>query len=414
MSLPETRLIVFDVEGVLIPKNRFVFEVGKTLGVIRFFKLVFWGLLYESGFISIESAFRHIFWELKDIKIETLTVAFNKIPSLPYLQDLFNQLKTRNFKIALISSGVPTLLIKKLGDSLGADYVYGIEVEQKNDKLTGTIWGDAITKNGKLKILCGILNHENLQPSDCIVVADDRNNRCIFMPEVLKIGFNPDFILRIKADRVINGKLSAILPLIDGKPRRRLFPSTNDLVREDIHAAGFFVPIIASLIGTHAVIISIIAIAAIYALSELARLEGHMLPLISTITRRAASPSELYGFAAAPLYFAFGIVLTLLLFPAPVSGAAVAMFCLGDSAASLFGGLLSNSLPFNKGKTWEGSLAGFIFAFLGGVFFVPPLLALAGAAIAMTIEALPLPVNDNVLVPVITGATLTLLISSLI
>jgi len=139
MSLPETRLIVFDVEGVLIPKNRFVFEVGKTLGVIRFFKLVFWGLLYESGFISIESAFRHIFWELKDIKIETLTVAFNKIPSLPYLQDLFNQLKTRNFKIALISSGVPTLLIKKLGDSLGADYVYGIEVEQKNDKLTGTI-----------------------------------------------------------------------------------------------------------------------------------------------------------------------------------------------------------------------------------------------------------------------------------
>jgi hypothetical protein len=32
---------------------------------------------------------------------------------------------------------------------------------------------------------------------------------------------------------------------------------------------------------------------------------------------------------------------------------------------------------------------------------------LAGAAIAMTIEVLPLPVNDNVLVPVFTGAALT-------
>jgi phosphoserine phosphatase len=85
------------------------------------------------------------------------------------------------------------------------------------------------------------------------------------------------------------------------------------------------------------------------------------------------------------------------------------MFCFGDSAASLFGGLISTSLPFNKGKTWEGSLAGFIFAFLAGSFFVSPWLALAGAAIAMTIEVLPLPVNDNVLIPVITGAALTLL-----
>ncbi|MDR0492793.1 MAG: haloacid dehalogenase-like hydrolase [Nitrososphaerota archaeon] len=412
MSLPKKpRLIVFDVEGVLIPRNRFVFEVGKALGVIRFFRLVFWGFLYEVGFITLESAFRHIFWDLKGVKFECLIDAFSKIPASPYLQSLFRQLKSRNCIIALISSGVPTVLIKKLGDSVGADYVYGIEVEQKDGKLTGAIWGDAITKNGKLKILCEILNRENLLFSDCIVVADDRNNRCIFMPEMLKIGFNPDFIIRIKADRVVNGKLPGILPIIDGKPHRRIFPSANDLVREDIHAAGFFVPIIASMVGTFPVVASIIIIALIYAISELARLEGCMLPLVSTITRRAASPSELYGFAAAPLYFAFGIVTTLLLFPAPISGAAIAMFCLGDSAASLFGGLISTSLPFNKGKTWEGSLAGFIFAFLGGAFFVPPLLALAGAAIAMTIEVLPLPINDNVLVPVITGAAITLLIS---
>ncbi|MDR0371984.1 MAG: HAD-IB family phosphatase [Nitrososphaerota archaeon] len=412
MSLEEKpRLIVFDVEGVLLPQNRFIFEVGKTLGVITFFKFVFWGLLYETGFITLESAFRHIFGELKDVNFDILTNAFNKIPAAPYLQNLFSQLKTRNCKIALISSGVPSVLVKKLGNSVGADYVYGVEVEQKDGKLTGVIGGDAITKNGKLKILREILNRENLLFSDCIVVADDRNNRCIFLPGMLRIGFNPDFIIRIKADRVVNGKLSGILPIIDGKPRKRHFPSVNDLVREDIHAAGFFVPILASMIGTLAVIISIIAIAVVYAVSELARLEGRTVPLISAITRRAASQSELYGFAAAPLYFAFGIVITLLLFPSPVSGAAVAMFCLGDSAASLFGGLISTSLPFNKGKTWEGSLAGFVFAFLGGAFFLPPHLALAGAAIAMAVEVLPLPINDNVLVPVITGAALTLLVS---
>jgi phosphoserine phosphatase len=244
---------------------------------------------------------------------------------------------------------------------------------------------------------------------DCVVVADDRNNRCIFLPGMLKIGFNPEFIIRLKADRVVNGRLSGILPVIDGKKHKRSFPSTNDLVREDIHASGFFMPVIAGLIGIPVVATIIIFISLVYTVSELSRLEGRELPLVSAITRHAASQSELYGFAAAPLYFAFGIVATLLLFPIHAGGAAIAMFCFGDSAASLFGGLISTSLPFNKGKTWEGSLAGFIFAFLAGLFFVSPWLALAGAAIAMTIEVLPLPVNDNVLVPLITGAALTLL-----
>ncbi|MCW3982409.1 MAG: HAD-IB family phosphatase [Candidatus Bathyarchaeota archaeon] len=411
MSLQKKpRLVVFDVEGVLIPRNRFLFDVGKTLGFSVLVKLLFLGFLYETGILKLESTLRHIFRNLKGVKTETLLHTFDNIPATPYLQNLFSQLKERNCKIALISSGIPTFLVKRLADCLGADYAYGVEVEEKDGKLTGAIHGDAISRNGKLTILREILNHETMQPRDCVIVADDRNNSCIFLPEALKIGFDPDFVIRVKADRVVNGKLSGILPIIDGQPHKRSFPSANDLIREDIHAAGIFMPVIAGMVGIPIVAAIIITVAIIYTASELARLEGRNLPLISGITSHAASQSELYGFAAAPLYFAFGIVTTLLLFPAPAAGAAIAMFCLGDSAASLFGGLISTSLPFNKGKTWEGSLAGFFFAFLGGTFFVSPLLALVGAAIAMTIEVLPLPINDNVLVPIFTGAALTLLI----
>ena len=410
VTLEKPRLVVFDVEGVLIPKNRFFFEVGKSLGFIKMVKLLFFGFLYEAGILKLQSVLRHIFKELKGVKLETLTLIFEKIPSTPFLQNIFSQIKVRNCKIALISSGLPTVIVKKLADAVGADYAYGIEVETKDGKLTGEIWGDAIEPDGKLKILSQILTAEGLRLSDCIVVADDRNNRCIFLPGMLKIGFNPDFVIRVKADRVVNGKLSAILPIIDGKPHKRSFPSTNDFLREDIHASGFFMPVIASFIGVPVVGALIFTISVIYTISELWRLEGRELSFISAITRHAASQSELHGFAAAPLYFAFGILFTLLVFPHPASYAAIAMFCLGDSVASLFGGLISTSLPFNKGKTWEGSLAGFFFAFLAGTFFVSPLLAFIGAAIAMTVEVLPLPVNDNVLVPVITGAALTLLI----
>ena len=411
MVTPEkTRLVVFDVEGVLIPKNRFVFEIGKTLGFIKLLKMLFWGFLYEAGLLKLESALTRIFRQLEGVKLETLEQISGKISSISFLQNIGCQLKTRNCKIALISSGLPTAIVQRLGASIGADYAYGIEAETKDGRLTGKIWGDAIEPNGKLKILCQILALEDLRLKDCIIVADDRNNLCMFMPSMLKIGFNPDFVIRIKADKVVIGKLSQILPIIDNKPRKRSFPSTNDLVREDIHASGLFMPVIASYIGVPIVGTLIVAIALVYTGSELLRLEGKELRLISAITRHAASQSELHGFAAAPLYFACGILLTLVLFPKPASYAAVAMFCLGDSVASLVGGRISNALPFNKGKTWEGSVGGGFFAFLGGLFFVSPVVALVGAIIAMTVEVLPLPVNDNVLVPVITGAALTLLL----
>ena len=404
------RLVVFDVEGVLIPKNRFIFEVGKKSGFFTLITLLFWGFLYEAGILKLESALTHIFRELRGIELETIMLIFGNIPATPFIQSIFCQLKSRNCKVALISSGIPYVIVQKLADSVGADYAYGIEVETKEGKLTGKISGDTIKPDGKLKVLCQILEQEKMRLSDCIVVADDRNNRCIFLPGILKIGFNPDFFIRLKSDKIVMGKLSSILPIIDGKAKRRAFPTTNDFVREDIHASGFFVPVIASYIGVPIVGTLIFIIALIYTVSELWRLDGKEIPIISAITQHAASQSELRGFTAAPLYFALGILLTLVFFPTRAGYAAIAMFCLGDSAASLFGGRISNSLPFNKGKTWEGSVAGFFFAFLAGLFFVSPPLALAGAAIAMTIEVLPLPINDNILVPVITGAALTLLI----
>jgi len=405
------RLVVFDVEGVLIARNRFFFEVGKSLGLARLVKLLFYGFLYEAGILKLESVLKHLFNELKAFKLEALMAIFEKISSTN-LQSIFSQIKARNCKIALISSGLPTVIVEKLANALGVDYAYGIEVGTKDGKLTGEIWGDAIEPDGKLKILTQILTAENLRLRDCIVVADDRNNSCMFLPGMLKIGFNPDFYIQVKADRVVNGKLSAIIPIIDGEKRKRPFPSANDFVREGIHACGIFMPIIAGLIGVPVVGALIFIIALVYTVSELWRLEGKNLTLISSITRHAASQSELSGFAAAPLYFAAGILFTLLVFPHPASYAAIAIFCLGDSTASLFGGRISTSLPFNKSKTWEGSLAGLVFAFLAGLLFLPskPLLAFAGAAIAMTVEVLPLPLNDNVLVPVITGAALTLLI----
>ena len=405
------RLVVFDVEGVLIPKNRFFFEVGKSLGLLPLLKILTIGFLYEIGVVTLKSALKRIFNTFQGVKIESLMQLFEKIPSIPNLQSVFDQLKTRDCKTALVSSGLPTIIVKKLAATLGADYAFGIEVGVNGGELTGEIWGDAIGSKGKFVVLSQILSAERLTLDDCVVVADDRNNSCIFLPGMKKIGYNPDFMIRVKADNVVTGKLSGILPIIDGESKQRPLPSRHNVLREAIHASGFFVPIVSGLAGIPVVTAAICVVIALYVVSEFLRMNGKNLPIISAITRNAASQSELYEFAAAPLYFAIGILVTLLLFPLPISGAAIAMFALGDSTASILGGRISKkSLPFNKNKTIEGSLAGFFFAFLAGSFFIPPIYALFGAAIAMTIEYLPLPVNDNVLVPVFTGLALNIVI----
>ena len=412
---PQTKrkLIVFDVEGVLIPKKRYLFfEVGRTLGFRRFATIIFYGFLYEIGLISLKSALKHVFEVFRGIKTEELVRIFKRVPLMPSTLETFDALRYRGWKTALISSGLPTIVVQDLASTLKADHAIGFELGVKEGTLTGEIWGDAIEFRGKLPVLKRILEAEGLEPEECVVVADDRNNASMFLPEALKIGYDPDFVIRVKADKVIGGRLDEILHSIGEKPKQQGKKlSKNDILRESIHASGIAMPLLSVYVGLYPVALFILVVTLLYLMSELARMERKNLPLFSFLTHRAATQPELYEFATAPIFFALGILLTLLLFPFPANCAAIAIFALGDSTASIFGKALgTKTLPFNKGKTLEGSLIGFFFAFLAGAFFINPFKALAAAAVAMTVESLPLPLNDNLMTPLTTGLLLTFII----
>ncbi len=407
------KLVVFDVEGVLIPKRRYLFfEIGRTLGFRQFLTIVLYGFLYEVGAIPLKSALKHIFRVFRGVKTQELIPIFRQIPLIPGAKQVVQKLKAEGFRTALISSGLPTVVVEDLAQELRADFAVGLELETTEEALTGEIWGDVLEHNGKLPVLQKILKYTDLTPKDCIVVADDRNNKSIFLPEALKIGYHPDFALVTTADKVVNGSLPEILPPILGQPDdKRLQFSRNDIVRETIHASGVLMPILASHSGKYYVAYFILIVTLLYVMSELARIEKKSLPLFSLITRHAATQSELGEFATTPILFATGIILTLLIYPAPASSAAIAAFALGDSTASLVGKAFGKiHLPINKGKTLEGSLTGLVFAFLAALLFVPPWLALIGAVAAMTFELLPLPLNDNLVIPLVTGAILTPLV----
>ena len=407
-------LVVFDVEGILIPKNRYLlFEASRKVGFLGFIRIIALGLLYETGLLSLESALRRIFAILKGLRAEEVLELHKRIPLMPGTEEVFKTLNNKGYRTALISSGLPTPVVEDLATRLQADYAYGLELEIADERLTGVIEGEVLKSGGKAVVLQKILEKENLTSQDCVMVADDRNNLSMFPLCRLRIGYNPDFILTAKSDFVTKGELTEVLPYITGeKPRgSHSAMSRSRGLRETIHMSSFLLSFICIyLLGNIMVASLILLLAVLYTFSEVARVRGINLPIFSSITWNAANKTELYEFATPPIHFALGIIISLLIFPAPIRYVAITTLTLGDGCAHIFGMKFGRTrLPFNKGKNLEGTLFGFLFAFLGAMIFVDPTRALIAAAVGMLVEALPLPINDNLTMPLASGLILTLI-----
>jgi dolichol kinase len=92
-----------------------------------------------------------------------------------------------------------------------------------------------------------------------------------------------------------------------------------------------------------------------------------------------------------------------------VATVALLYMVFGDSTAGLIGTWFGKTkIGFGK-KTLEGSLSCFVACFICGIIFLPWHVAIIGAAVATIIELLPLPLNDNFWLPVLSGFTLTFL-----
>lgn len=103
-------------------------------------------------------------------------------------------------------------------------------------------------------------------------------------------------------------------------------------------------------------------------------------------------------------YFLFASILTILLFPKPIAIASLLILILSDTAAALVGRSLGR-IPVFK-KTAEGTLAFFLSALLI-VWLYPSLDRVWGSIAALGaafIEVLPVPLDDNLTIPLIAGS----------
>jgi len=403
-----SRLVVFDVEGVLLPKRRYMlFEVSRRLSLWGFIQILITGLLYEAGLLPLENALKRVFSLMRGLRMDDLLQLFRRLPLMPGAKELVRRLKEAGYLVALISSGLPRRLVQDLASRLGADFAVGLSVEVVDGWLTGRVRGDVAKPDGKAVALRKLMKRLNVSRRDCVVVADDRNNLPMFPMCRVRIGFNPDFLVAARADVVVRRALLDVAPIIleEGAGPSLRPPSRREVIRESIHIGSILVPVLCMHLVECRILTALILLVAVgYFVSEVARMRGRGIPPFSWVTRRAAIGVEICEPAVSPLLFAAGMILALSVFPLPERYAAAAVLSLGDGVAALSGACLGRTvLPINKGKHLEGTILGFFASLLGALIFVDPVKALVAAAAGMMAESLPLPINDNIVIPVFSG-----------
>ncbi|MGC9518018.1 MAG: diacylglycerol/polyprenol kinase family protein [Methanomicrobiales archaeon] len=132
------------------------------------------------------------------------------------------------------------------------------------------------------------------------------------------------------------------------------------------------------------------------------------IPFFSTVLRSCRRSENEKGY----IYFFIGVLIALIIFNfnLNIANATIIILALGDAASTLIGKKYGKiKLPYQKFKTLEGSIAFFIVGFLGASLQVPILPALFGALSGSIAEAYS-PVDDNIIIPIVSGTIMTLAI----
>jgi len=112
--------------------------------------------------------------------------------------------------------------------------------------------------------------------------------------------------------------------------------------------------------------------------------------------------------------YVLGIGLTLLFYPTDIATAAICFLAFGDVAATTVGERYGRTKIVGD-KSLEGTLAFAVIAVASGLALtvagvrLAPGLIVAGAMVAAGVELVPLRINDNLVIPVVSGGAMELI-----
>ena len=407
--MQQGKFIVFDLDGVIF-RGQYLLRLSRQRGLLSYIRTYYLCILFDLGRLTIERLLEEVYKKFKGTSLDTLWRVYKEMPLAGGAREVIQTLRGEGHTVAIISSGVPDFLVRDLALEIGADMGFGIDVGFSEDSLSGTVVGELGTSTGKEFLVKELARQRDIGWGDVIVVADDPNNISIMEKSGLSIGMNAGFLVRKKADYLVDGNdLGKLLDYINGCGEMdQRGEWLQEVRRKLVHVWAGAVPFLAG-IAFFPTVISLALLAVLYTLSEIGRLNGRLVPVLGGITTACIRKEERRAFVTGPITMAIGVIMSLLLFPAHVALVVIWILAFADTAATLMGkAWKGRSIPYNRSKSIVGSLTFFLVAYLCSLLCLSPVSALPVALTSSFIESLPLK-DDNISTPLGSGIVLMFL-----
>lgn len=188
-------------------------------------------------------------------------------------------------------------------------------------------------------------------------------------------------------------------------PRRRdVF--WQELERKSVHVGAMIIPLGCRYLP-RPVMLPILLVACVLMLAiEFARLENKRFAnVFKRFFGSVVREHESLSFTGST-FVLVGSLCTYYIFEARIAAAALSFLILGDAAAAIVGRACGTFRLF--GKSFEGFAANLLVSWLIGSRFVASEVAAYGAVTAALVEFLPIPLDDNLRIPLSAAAVMTL------
>lgn len=183
-----------------------------------------------------------------------------------------------------------------------------------------------------------------------------------------------------------------------------------ELQRKSTHLAGLIFPIIYIFSNKTIMLLILVSLACIALLIELGKF---LLPpfrkLFLKLFKPLLRPHEQKGALTGATFYIISTLLCIFLFDKSIAIVCIFFIVLGDAAAALVGRKWGK-IKLIGNKSLEGSAACFGICAITTLFWINPIVGLTGAFVATLVELLPIPIDDNLTMPLIAGAVMQLMV----
>ena len=154
----------------------------------------------------------------RNTPLEKLTSIIQKINVRPYIEEVVRELKKRNLKLLILSSGL-SFFAERLKTQFNFDYaIANTPVVGSDGRLTGKS-RSRVGYDDKPWVLQKFIKGLDLTLKDCIAVADGENDISLLKEVGFSIAFNPknEAIAKAASVAIRNGDLRNVLSIILSK-----------------------------------------------------------------------------------------------------------------------------------------------------------------------------------------------------